>query len=46
MGGVDLTREERIKKCDLIIEQYEKIRTSQNIEKIIKKQNNDDVNII
>lgn len=42
-GGVDLAREERLKKCDQIIEQFEKILTSHNIEKILKKQNNDDV---
>jgi hypothetical protein len=42
-SGVDLAREERLKKCDSVIEQFEKIRTSQNIEKILKKQNNDEV---
>jgi hypothetical protein len=42
-SGVDLAREERLKKCEVIIDYYDKIRVSNNIDKIIKKQNNDDV---
>jgi hypothetical protein len=42
-NGVDLAREERLKKCDTIIEHYEKIRVSSNVEKIIQKQKGDDV---
>jgi hypothetical protein len=43
MGGVDFAREERLKKCDLIIEQYEIILSSPMLAKIISKQNNDEV---
>jgi hypothetical protein len=42
-SGVDLAREERLKKCDAIIEQYEKIRISPMVEKVMKKQQNDEV---
>jgi hypothetical protein len=42
-SGVDLAREERLKKCDSIIEYYEKVRNSPNLEKILKKKNNDEV---
>jgi len=42
-NGVDLAREERLKKCDVIIEQYESILTSHNLARIISKQNNDEV---
>jgi hypothetical protein len=42
-SGVDLAREERLKKCEEIIQLFEKIRASPVIEKIIKKQNNDEV---
>jgi hypothetical protein len=43
MGGVDFAREERLKKCDSIIEQYEIILNSPILAKIVAKQNNDEV---
>jgi hypothetical protein len=42
---VDLAREERLKKCDTIIEIFEKIKTSDNLHKIIKKNKDDEVYI-
>jgi len=42
-NAVDLAREERLKKCDSIIEMYEKISDISSITKIKSKQNNDDV---
>jgi hypothetical protein len=42
-SGVDLAREERLNKCDSIIEMFEKILLIQSIKKIISKHNNDDV---
>jgi hypothetical protein len=42
-NGVDLAREERLKKCDQIIEQYEGIFKSTTLAKIISKQSNDEV---
>ena len=37
--GVDLAREERVKKCDLVIEQFENVLNSPNLLKIIQKNN-------
>lgn len=42
-SGVDLAREERLKKCDKVIEFYEKIPTSQSIQSLMKRSSNDDV---
>jgi hypothetical protein len=42
-NGVDLAREERLKKCDQIVEQYESIFKLQSLAKIMSKQNNDEV---
>jgi hypothetical protein len=43
MGGVDFAREERLKKCDSIVEQYEIILNSPILSKIIANQKNDEV---
>jgi hypothetical protein len=37
--GVDLAREERVKKCDMIIEQLENVVNSSNLRKIMQKNN-------
>jgi hypothetical protein len=42
-NGVDLSREERLKKCDVIIDYYEKILIANTIQAILSKQKNDDV---
>jgi hypothetical protein len=42
-NGVDLAREERLKKCDIIIEILEKIATIPNLDKVLKRNPNDDV---
>ena len=44
MGGVDLNRDEKLKKFDTIIEFFEKIRMLENIERNLKKDKKDDVN--
>jgi hypothetical protein len=44
-SGVDLAREERLKKCDAIIQEFEKIRACANVEKILKKQYNEEVKV-
>jgi hypothetical protein len=43
MGGVDFAREDRLKKCDSIIEQYEIILNSAILAKIVTNQKNDEV---
>jgi hypothetical protein len=40
---VDLAREERLKKCDIIIEYFEKILCAGNVEKILNRKKEDDV---
>lgn len=42
-NGVDLAREERLKKCDNFIEIYEKIPTIPSLDRIIQKQSGDEV---
>jgi len=42
-NGVDLAREERLKKCDLIISAFESILKADSLIKIIAKENNDEV---
>lgn len=37
--GVDLAREERVKKCDMIIEQFENVINSSNLKKLMQKNN-------
>ncbi len=41
---MDLAREERLKKCDIIIDYFEKILSAGNIEKILNRKKEDDVN--
>jgi hypothetical protein len=43
-SGVDLAREERLRKCDIIIEYFEKILSAGNLEKIMNRKKEDDVN--
>lgn len=42
-SGVDLAREERIAKCDAVIDTFEKVSRLQNIEKILKKLDHEHV---
>jgi hypothetical protein len=43
VGGVDLAREDKLKKFDTILEFFEKIRVLENVERNLKKEKHDEV---
>ena len=38
-NGVDLAREDRARKCDMVIEQFDNVLNSQNFVKLTQKNN-------